>query len=49
MVHRQLECFNPERASQAIPTDAVSMSRKPVAEVSIPNGLPRLFRLCNNS
>src|SRR6266568_4663956 len=37
--------FNPERASQAIPTLLLNQNARWHSDVSIPNGLPRPFRL----
>ncbi len=41
--------FNPERASQAIPTSRDRRSALALKAVSIPNGLPRPFRLRTRS
>ena len=38
------DCFNPERASQAIPTQASKRNKLNSNRVSIPNGLHRPFR-----
>src|SRR6266566_3494157 len=40
-----MKSFNPERASQAIPTWSVNFLYSINLKVSIPNGLPRPFRL----